>query len=207
MKRKILQVLAIALLCSTACNEKQDQTKSSVRKEKDTTAVLTEKSKPEKPQTKEERIREIKAWYTKIQQIGLKNCSTKKRTKNDSFSPESEAIPFEQEASICKLNNDFEVISGTFYGYESGSIVRIYRKNGTIFFVLIQAGGEGYTQETRLYCDADERIILHLQREADNGDAPSGEHHEVRIEPGKRSVRRFLREEIKEIQWVLGRRI
>ena len=50
-------------------------------------------------------------------------------------------------------------------------------------------------------------LILIMQREADNGDAPSGEHQEVRIEPGKRSVRRFLREEIKEIQWVLGRRI
>lgn len=207
MQRKLLQALSMALICFTACNETQDQTKGSLRKEKAATAELGGKSKPEKPQSKEERIREIKAWYAEIQQIGLKNCFTKKRTKYDSFSPESEAIPFEQEASICKLNHNFEVISGTFYGYESGSIVRIYRKSGSIFFVHIQAGGEGYTQETRLYCDADERIILHLQREADNGDAPSGEHQEVRIEPGKRSVRLFLREEIKEIQWVLGRRI
>jgi hypothetical protein len=35
-----------------------------------TTAPLVE----EKPQTKEERIQEIKLWYSEIQKIGMQNC-------------------------------------------------------------------------------------------------------------------------------------
>jgi hypothetical protein len=207
MNRKLLQALTMTLICLTACTETQEPTKSNLREEKATTAELGEKSKPEKPQTKEDRIQEIKEWYAEIQQIGLKNCSTKKRTKYDGFSPESEAIPFDQEASICKINDEYEVITGTFYGYESGSIVRIYKKNGRIFFVLLEGGGEGYTQETRLYCDANERIILHLQREADNGDAPSGAHQTISVNEKNPALRFYLKEEIKEIEWILESKI
>lgn len=158
-------------------------------------------------QTVEKRVADIKRWYGEIQRLKLKNCTTKKRTKYDGFSPDSEAIPFDQEASVCKINNEYEVITGTFYGYESGSIVRIYKRNGSIFFALLEGGGEGYTQETRLYCGKNEQVILHLERAADNGDAPSGAHQTIPVNEKDPALRSYLKEEIKEIEWILGSKI
>lgn len=164
-------------------------------------------SKPETPQTVEERIADIKRWYGEIQRLKLKKCTTKKRTKYDGFSPESEAIPFDQEASICKISDEYEIISGTFYGYESGSIVRLYKRKGSIFFALLEGGGEGYTQETRLYCGKNEQVILHMEREANNGDAPSGAHQTIPVNEKDPALRSYLKEEIKEIEWILGSKI
>ena len=66
MKRKIVQVLAMALICFTACNETQDQTKGRLRKEKAATAELGGKSKPEKPNPKRKGSEKLKRGMLKF---------------------------------------------------------------------------------------------------------------------------------------------
>ncbi|MFM2037829.1 MAG: hypothetical protein RL432_768 [Bacteroidota bacterium] len=214
MKPTVFCILAATTFLFLACEGgKSKQTNTVAPEINSPTVELADKpsdaddSKLETTQTVEERIADIKRWYGEIQRLKLKNCTTKKRTKYDSFSPESEAIPFDQEASVCKINDEYEVITGTFYGYESGSIVRIYKRNGNIFFALLEGGGEGFTQETRLYCGTNEQVILHMQREADNGDAPSGAHQTIPVNEKNPALRSYLKEEIKEIEWILGSKI
>lgn len=214
MKPTVFCVFAATTLLFWACEGSTSQQGKTVAPDRRSTNVElddgpsnADDSQLEVPQTAEERIADIKRWYSEIQRLKLKNCTTKKRTKYDGFSPESEAIPFDQEASVCKINDEYEVITGTFYGYESGSIVRIYKRNGSIFFALLEGGGEGYTQETRLYCGNNEQVILHMEREADNGDAPSGAHQTIPINEKDPALRSYLKEEIKEIEWILGSKI
>ena len=195
----IFQVTLIVLFL-TSCNEKQPQTNISIQqkemREGQNPAQEATKTNPEVPQTKEERIQDIKAWYDQIQLMGKRNCIERERIKNDSFSPESEAIPFTQKASKCKINEEFEVIQGNFSGYEAGSKIRIYKRNGKIFFVFIEGGGEGWSFEKRYYCDEEENVIKHIEREAENGDAITGPQIEIEINKTNPNERKYVEEAI-----------
>jgi hypothetical protein len=46
-----------------------------------------------------------------------------------------------------------------------------------------------------------------LQREADNGDAPSGAHQTISVNEKNPALRFYLKEEIKEIEWILESKI
>ena len=69
----IFQVTLIVLFL-TSCNEKQPQTNISIQqkemREGQNPAQEATKTNPEVPQTKEERIQDIKAWYDQIQLMG-----------------------------------------------------------------------------------------------------------------------------------------
>ncbi|MFM7709633.1 MAG: hypothetical protein ACKO5C_01845, partial [Ferruginibacter sp.] len=114
------------------------------------------------------RVKVIKAWYGEIQQMGAKNCNTKKKTIYDALNDESDQLPFEQSVRQCFLPNGFQVINAQLSGYEWNRDVNIYKRNGQIFFIFIKGASEAYTSESRYYCDENERVIMELQCSADD---------------------------------------
>ena len=81
--------------------------------------------------------------------------------------------------------------------------IPIYKRNGKIFFVFIEGGGEGWSFEKRYYCDEEENVIKHIEREAENGDAITGPQIEIEINKSNPNVRKYVEEDIREIESIL----
>ena len=158
----------------------------------------------EKPQTKEERIQEIKLWYSDIQKIGMQNCETKKRVKYEGFDPESEKMPFDQIVKTCKLDASYELIRGDFSGYEWGYQLTIYKKDSKIFFVLITGGGEGNSFEKRFYCDRNENLIELLENDAEGGEEVKGPGKSAKLDPAKPRIQDNIAEYLTDVNFVLS---
>lgn len=157
----------------------------------------------EKPQTVDERVKEITNWYAEVQQLGLKNCKEKKRVRYDGF--DKRDMPFDQVVKTCILNDTYELVRGEFSGYENGSTVSIYKKNGKIFFVFNEGGSEGWSWEKRYYCDNDENLVRVLEREADGGKELSGPNKEVKFDTKNPKIQSHIKDVLDEIQFVLGK--
>ena len=158
----------------------------------------------EKPQTKEERIQEIKLWYSEIQKIGMKNCETKKRVTYEGFDPESEKMPFDQIVKTCKLDASYELIRGDFSGYEWGYQLTIYKKEGKIFFVLVTGGGEGNSFEKRFYCDRNENLIELLENDAEGGEEVKGPGKSAKLDAAKPRIQENIAEYLTDVNFVLS---
>jgi hypothetical protein len=198
--RYLLIFISLSILSS--CGENQEQPPVVVNQTpvppSDTVKV------EESPQTKEERIADIKLWYSEIQKIGMQNCEIKKRVKYDSFDSESQKIPFDQIVKICKLNDSYELIRGEFYGYEWLCEVTIYKKNGKIFFVFVDGASEAWSYEKRYYCDKDENVIKHLENEADGGMEIKGGGQEMKLNPNKLKIQDNIANYLNDIDYVLN---
>lgn len=204
MKILYIKITIVLLLFSLiSCNETK---KEEIKTTEPTTPISIEETPVEEiPQTVDERINDIRAWYSQIQNLGLKNCRQKTRVKYDSFSVESEKIPFDQVASKCKLSDEFELIEGNFSGYEWSYTVHIYKKNQKVFFIFIEGGAEGWSYERRYYCDKDENVIRHLEREAEGGEEVRGPQKEMKIK--NQNIRDYLSNEFYEIELILREKI
>jgi hypothetical protein len=198
---KIIFVLSLFSLIS--CNESQ---KEEIETTEPSSPISIEESPVEEiPQTVDERINDIRAWYSQIQNLGLKNCKQKTRVKYDSFSPETEKMPFDQVASRCKLSDEFELIEGNLSGYEWSNTVHIYKKNQKIFFIFIEGGAESWSFERRYYCDKDENVIRHLEREAQDGEEVRGPQKEMKIK--NQNIREYLKSDFDELELILREKI
>ena len=190
---KIIIVLSLFSLIS--CNESE---KEEIKTTEPSSPISIEETTVEEiPQTVDERINDIRTWYSQIQNLGLKNCKQKTRVKYDSFSPETEKMPFDQVASRCKLTDEFELIEGNFSGYEWSNTVHIYKKNQKIFFIFIEGGAESWSFERRYYCDKDENVIRHLEREAQAGEEVRGTQKEMKI--NNQNIRDYLKSDFDEL--------
>jgi hypothetical protein len=215
MKNLLIAPLLLTFLFS-GCSENTDDKKNNGSTQNENTMDRNSKKKGtnlpqdernEKKLTVEERIEEIRNWYTEIQKIGLKNCQTKRKTRfENGLIPESERMPFEQVVKTCKLNEDFDIIKGEFSGYEWAQQVSICKKNGKVFFIFVTGGAESWSYEYRYYFDTDENLIRHLEREAEGGEEISGPNKQIKIDPKKRSVHDCAKDYLKEIEFVTGRK-
>ena len=215
MKNLLIAPLLLTFLFS-GCSENTDDKKNNGstqnentmdRNSKKTGTNLPEDERNEKKLTVEERIEEIRNWYTEIQKIGLKNCHTKRKTRYEKgFSSDSEEFSFEQKVKTCELNEDFELIKGEFSGYEWAQQVSVYKRKDKIFFIFVTGGAESWTYEYRYYFDSDENLIRHLVREADGGDEISGPNTEKKINAKKKYVKDCAKEYFDEIEFVVGRK-
>lgn len=113
------------------------------------------------------RIKEIKSSYAEIQEIGLNNCKNTSYVVYENNYTTQEKIPFTQTIKNCSVNDIYTVKTGQFNGDHWYSNVSIYYKNGYIFFIFEEGGGEGQKYETRYYCDSEERIIQELHSESE----------------------------------------
>ena len=124
------------------------------------------------PISENSRINDIRNWYSEIQSIGMKNCISKTYTVNEDFG--GNETPYEQTIQRCTLNPTYTLLNGDFDGLEFAENVKVYLKNGKIFFVFITGNSEGYSYEIRYYCNEDEKIIKEIRRNSDFAEELSG---------------------------------
>ena len=155
----------------------------------------------EKPQTKEERIQEIKLWYSEIQKIGMQNCETKKRKRY--VDSDSGKIPLDQVVNICKLNEHYELVRGTFVEYTSGVEVSIYKRDGKIFFVLASGGGDSWSYEERFYCDRNENLIELLESEVEGGHEVKGFGKPTKLDPEVSKIQDEIAGYLNDVNYVM----
>ena len=145
------------------------------------------------------RVEDIRKWYSEIQAIGMKNCTSKTYTAYETVGYDDNGkqikLPYEQTIQRCNLSPIYSLYDGYFTGDHWGQSVKVYLKNNKIFFVFITGGGEGYSYEERYYCNEDEKIIKELKREGDFGEEPSGANTEIKTNINKdiRTVIDFAR--------------
>lgn len=196
----LILIACSVLLCSCGGQQETSQPTAAAPAPAATQAPVVE----EKPQTKEERIQEIKLWYSEIQKIGMQNCETKKRVKYEGFDPESEQMPFDQIVKTCKLDATYELVRGDFSGYEWGYQLTIYKREGKIFFVLVTGGSEGYSFEKRYYCDRNENLIELLENEAEGGEEVKGPGKPTQLNPAKPRIQDNIAEYLADVNFVLS---
>ena len=140
-------------------------------------------SRSSTPNTANNRVEEIRKWYSEIQAIGIKNCTSKTYTVDEPVGYDENGkmveSPFNQTIQRCNLSPIYSLYDGFFTGDHWGQSVKVYLKNNKIFFVFISGGGEGSSYEERYYCNEDEKIIKELRREADGGEELSGANFEI----------------------------
>jgi hypothetical protein len=140
-------------------------------------------SRSSTPNTANNRVEEIRKWYSEIQAIGMKNCTSKTYTVDEpvGYDENGKMVerPFNQTIQRCNLSPIYSLYDGFFTGDHWGQSVKVYLKNNKIFFVFISGGGEGSSYEERYYCNEDEKIIKELRREADGGEELSGANFEI----------------------------
>ena len=122
------------------------------------------------------RVEDIRKWYSEIQAIGMKNCTSKTYAVYEDFG--GNEIPYGQTIQRCKLNPTYTLLNGDFNGHEWAENVKVYLKNDKIFFVFISGGSDGGDYELRYYCNEDEKIIKELWRSADLGEELTGPNTE-----------------------------
>ncbi len=146
-------------------------------------------SRSSTPNNANNRVEEIRKWYSEIQAIGMKNCTTKTYTVYETVGYDDNGkqikSPYEQTIQRCNLSPIYSLYDGYFTGDHWGQSVKVYLKNKKIFFVLIAGGGEGSSYEERYYCNEDEKIIKELSREADFGEELTGANIEVKTNINK----------------------
>jgi hypothetical protein len=154
------------------------------------------------------RVAKIKEWYSSIQSmINLSKCENVQRIKyeQDGFNDYGIEMEFQQDVRICNVNNEFEVLNGSFRGYESSYQISIYKRYGKIFFVFINGGSEGYSFEERYYADNQEILIKHLIKEAYNGDRLPTQNTEVEVKD-KQLIKDKISDQLDDVNWVLKAR-
>lgn len=212
----ILIIISISTLVCACNNSKNNEIDLSVldsvgciyswEVRNDTLRIITKKNEPkvdDVPQTVNERIEDIRTWYSQIIKLGKKNCRKQTKTIYDSLNGYDDLQEFEESVSLCKLNEEFEVIEGNFPAYESGVTIHIYKRFGNIFFVFIEGGAESWQYERRYYCDKDENVIRFLEKEAMGGELSTRPNKTMKLKLSDSNIRSYISNDIRNIESIL----
>ena len=145
------------------------------------------------------RINDINQWYAKIIQIQKRNCLFKHRITYDGI---VEQHPYKQNAKLCKISNEFELIEANRVGWEWNSTIHLYKRNGKIFYALYDECVEASFLEQRFFCDENENIIR-FQERIGSGEPPNGPQITVKLKKNPTNIRNQIGEQIKEIERIL----
>ena len=117
--------------------------------------------------------------------------------------PVVEEKPQTKEERIQEINH-YELIRGEFGGYEWGQQLSSYKKDGKIFFVLVEGASEGWSYTKRYYCDRDENLIQLLENEADGGEEVKGPGKPTQLNPAMPRIQDNIAEYLADVNFVLS---
>ena len=135
-------------------------------------------------QTIEDRIIEIKEFYSKILKTTnkYKNCKSSKKIISD------EKGEYENAVKICRLKDNFSYKQGKLKGWEWQENANFYYKNNKCFFVYINGSTSGSAYSYRVYYDRKGNVIRILLAENDFDDDNVGSNVEVHDTKKKQEI-------------------
>ena len=145
-------------------------------------------------QTEEAIVQEVRRMYLEVQKLGLKNCTSRKKTihvRLDSADPSLTEQAFVQTVKVCRLDKAYEVISCKFSGWEWMEDVSVYKRNGKVFFMLTRGASEAMAYEHRYYCDGNEIVVRQLDKESERHDIGKAPSVKAKLPSGDRSIYRI----------------
>ena len=139
----------------------------------------------EKPQTKEERIQEIKLWYAQAKKNASSNCKKVNVPKNDNVD--------ESICNRCVINDSIVVISITDIIGDGAMSFDYYFYNGKLFCYEEDSESSGYIETTTLFYSANGDLINGSESLQDDWDNKSFKGREIKkIEDYSKSHLGFL---------------
>ena len=206
MKKTIKLFLVLTIICMVySFNDKEIKNIKTLSIKNLSTDSITQNKIKYKPQSIDERIKDIRKWYAQVQKIGKTNCITETKFTQDTSDP-GNIISSSQKVIICNLSSEFQLIELDFSETCAGSSTYIYKRNGKIFFVFEESSDAAFSSEHRYYCDRDENVIRFLTRQANGGNA-FGPQKTEKLNSYAPNIRNYISYEINEIQSVLKKKI
>jgi hypothetical protein len=126
----------------------------------------------EKPQTKEERIQEIKLWYAQAKKNVSLNCTKVKVPKNDNVD--------ESICNRCVINDSIVVISITDIIGDGAMGFDYYYFNGKLFCFEEDSESSGYIETTTLFYSENGELVYASETLQDDWDNKSFKDREVK---------------------------
>ena len=133
-----------------------------------TTAPVVE----EKPQTKEERIQEVKLWYAQAKKNVSLNCTKVKVPKNENVD--------ESICNRCVINDSIVVISITDIIGDGAMGFDYYYFNGKLFCFEEDSESSGYIETTTLFYSENGELVYASETLQDDWDNKSFKDREVK---------------------------
>jgi len=128
-------------------------------------------------QSKEDRIKEIRALYQKSESLlsRASGCSTGQ--KNHNGTNRHVKMNYCDKAKICRLRDELSVMQGIFQDWEYGESVKVYLQNNNVYFVFMFGGSTraACEYEQRVYFDKSGNIIRFLERAIDDDEIMSAD--------------------------------
>jgi hypothetical protein len=145
----------------------------------------------ETPLNTEDRINQIKQWYSEIQDAA-KNEGMSNNCQESKWREKDVSEYFDQFSKHCHFQNEYELIQSKFGGWEWGEEITHYLKFGKVFFVLYSSESESSKSTFRIYYGQNSEVIRILENYEEYGsDAPSG-NHEVTDQKEKADIMQFV---------------
>lgn len=152
-------------------------------------------------QTIEDRIIEIKGFYSKILNASNKdkNCKSSKRIISD------EKGEYENVVKTCRLKDNLSYKQGKLKGWEWQENANFYYKNNKCFFVYIKGSTSGSAYSYRVYYDRKGKVIRILLAENDFDNDNVGSNVKVNDEKKRQEILSSIASTEKELSAILER--
>lgn len=183
MKNSKLYLFAFLLILSACKDNKSNESQLNKTNSAEVNSLSTTTTTATTTKTNlEQRISDIKNWYTEAQnsmKSSSKNC--KNAEKKWVYKLDNElSIDFVNRATVCKLPNEIKILTGEFNGYEWDEQYSYYFKNDKLFFVYYEVNSEACGDEYRIYYDENKQVIQILTKTNDcSGDYVSDNNTKI----------------------------
>ena len=161
-------LLAIFLVACNSDSSKSHITAEESQYESNTgkNSSLPASEEVAKPLTDDDRIKQIKEWYSQIQEKArtegmAANCS------NAKWQTTEQEETFDQKAKRCSFTDNFEIVQSEFEGWEWAESCTHYFKKGKVFFVLYESNSIANTTTYRGYYN-EQGVIFKIIEDVDD---------------------------------------
>ena len=203
MKNSIIIQIFSVLIILISCQEKKE--KQIIVDEKTGDSTVINSSIKTDSVTPEQRISEIKNWYSDAQnsmKSADKNC--KNAEEKWAYKLDKElSMDFVNRVSQCNLPNGIKVYTGEFNGYEWQQKFSYYFKNDKLFFVYYESAAESCYEENRIYYDENKTPIQFLFKTNDCDGNDATENKKIEDKKQQNDLIKIVDEHFAEIKRIL----
>lgn len=203
MKNSIIIQIFSVLIILISCQEKKEKQILFDEKPNDST-VINSTIKTDSV-TSEQRISDIKNWYSDAQnnmKSADKNCKNTEEKWVYKLDKDLK-MDFVNKASECILPNGIKVYSGEFNGYEWQQKFSYYFKNDKLFFVYYESAAESCYEENRIYYNENQKPIQFLFKTNDCDGNDATDNKKIEDKNQQNDLMKIVDKHIVEIKRIL----
>ena len=153
-------------------------------------------------QSEESAVKEVRRMFEEVQQMPKNRYKEYNSIRYHTINASEPKIPFDQKVRVYQMGKGYELTVGEIGGWEWEETVSIYKKNGRIFFILVEGSGVAMLYEHRFYCDSNEKVVRRLKKESLDDDLAKIESKKIPLPQGDRSIQIVAKKYLQHINSV-----